>query len=191
MTLPVFFASPKDFRVWLKANGSKASELLAGFHKVATSKPCMTWSESVDEALCFGWIDGVRKRIDDASYSIRFTPRKKGSIWSAVNIAKVAKLFAEKRMTAAGEAAFKNRTKAKSGIYSHEQASVAQLKHDELLAFQKRSAAWEFFDAAPAGYRKQALHWVTSAKRDETRRSRLGQLIEVSGVWERLPQFAR
>ena len=121
MSLPLFFETPQGFRAWLSANGATAQELIVGFHKTATGTPCMTWSESVDEALCFGWIDGVRKRIDELSYSIRFTPRKQGSIWSAVNIAKVARMTADKRMTAGGNAAYAKRTEAKSAVYSHEQ----------------------------------------------------------------------
>ncbi|MET4579447.1 YdeI/OmpD-associated family protein [Ottowia thiooxydans] len=189
MASPLFFQTPKGFRVWLDANGATASELIVGFHKVATSTPCMTWSESVDEALCFGWIDGVRRRIDDLSYSIRFTPRKPGSIWSAVNIAKMARLEAEGRMTAAGAAAYAMRTEAKSAIYSHEQPSIAELLPGELADFQRSGAGWTFFEATPAGYRKRVLHWVTTAKKDQTRAGRLAQLMEACAQGARLPQF--
>ena len=189
MTAPVFFSTPLDFRAWLNANGATAPELIVGFHKVATNTPCMTWSESVDEALCFGWIDGVRKRIDDLSYCIRFTPRKPRSIWSAVNIAKVGRLQAEKRMTAAGAAAFEARTDARSAIYSHEQKLIAELRPDELAAFRRGRAAWDFFEATPAGYRKRVLHWVTTAKKDPTRSGRLFKLMEACARGERLSPF--
>ena len=149
----------------------------------------MTWSESVDEALCFGWIDGVRKRIDALSYSIRFTPRKPGSIWSAVNIAKVARLTADKRMTAAGNAAYARRTEAKSAIYSHEQDSAPELRPSELEEFQGNKDGWTFFVAQPAGYRKRVLHWITTAKREPTRSGRLAELLRESALGNRLSQF--
>jgi uncharacterized protein YdeI (YjbR/CyaY-like superfamily) len=188
MSNPLFFATPQTFRAWLSANGTAAEELIVGFHKIATGTPCMTWSESVDEALCFGWIDGVRKRIDDLTYSIRFTPRKRDSIWSAVNIAKVARLSAERRMTSAGAAAYAMRTEAKSAVYSHEQTSIAELRPDELEAFLRENTGWAFFQAQPAGYRKRVLR-ITTAKKDSTRSGRFAALLKACALTNRLPQF--
>jgi len=186
MAEPRFFATPAAFRTWLQKNAARCTELLVGFHKVGSGRRSMGWSESVDEALCFGWIDGVRRRIDDDTYSIRFTPRKPGSIWSAVNIAKVARLRAEGRMTPAGEEAFNRRQAHKSKVYSHEQAAPAELPAPQLRAFQRRRKAWQFFESAPAGYRKQMLHWVTSARKPETRTARFEQLLAASAAGERI-----
>ena len=182
----LFFPDPPAFRAWLQEHAAHADSLLVGFHRVATGRPTMSWSDSVDEALCFGWIDGRRNRIDDTSYTIRFTPRKPGSIWSLVNIAKVEALRAQGRMTAAGEQAFALRSLAKSGIYSHEQAAPAVLSPAELKTFQRHRAAWAWFESAPAGYRKQVLHWVTSAKRNATRAGRLAKLIAASADGQRI-----
>lgn len=146
----------------------------------------MSWSQSVDEALCFGWIDGVRKRIDDRSYQIRFTPRKQGSIWSAVNIAKFEKLREDGRMTNAGENAYAHRTEDKSVVYAYEQANTAELTASELEQFQRDETAWTFFSDCPPSYRKVVLHWVTTAKKPETRANRLAKLIESSASSKRL-----
>jgi len=186
MNRPVFFADAAAFRLWLEAQADSASELLVGFHKVDSGRPSMTWPESVDEALCFGWIDGVRRRIDESSYSIRFTPRKANSIWSAVNIAKVEALRAQHRMRPAGEAAFARRSAARSAVYSFEQATVAELSAEERLAFQRDIAAWTYFESAPLGYRKTVLHWVTTAKKATTRAERLARLIEACVEGRRL-----
>ena len=186
MTAPLFFNSPQAFRSWLELHAATASELLVGFHKVATDKPCMSWSESVDEALCFGWIDGKRKRIDEHSYCIRFTPRKKSSIWSQININKMENLRAQGRMTAAGELAFSYRTEHKSAIYAHEQETVASLSAEELQIFQSNTAAWSFFVATPPGYQKVLLHWICSAKKAETRLSRLAKLMQASEAGKRM-----
>ena len=186
MTAPLFFDSPEVFRLWLELHATTAKDLLVGFHKVSTQKPCMSWSESVDEALCYGWIDGKRKRIDEHSYSIRFTPRKKTSIWSQVNIDKMEKLRAQGRMTAAGELAFSYRTEHKSAIYAHEQETVASLSAEELQIFQSNTAAWTFFVATPPGYQKVLLHWICGAKKAETRLSRLAKLIEASAAGVKL-----
>ena len=190
MTSPVFFEDAQAFRAWLAAHAHEAGELLVGFHKVGTGKPCMSWSESVDQALCFGWIDGVRKRVDDATYTIRFTPRKAGSIWSAVNIDKVAKLRAQGLMTPAGEAAFARRSEERSRVYSHERTTDAELAPGDLARFQRHPAAWAYFAACPPGYRKRMLHVVTSAKRPETRAARLDRLIEACAEGRRLDQWA-
>lgn len=186
MASPRFFENAGAFRSWLKANGATAAELLVGFYKVDSGRPSMTWPESVDEALCFGWIDGVRKRIDEHAYSIRFTPRKPSSIWSAVNIAKFEQLSASGRMTPAGAAAFTHRTEAKSGVYAYEQAGTAALSTAEVRAFKRDKAAWKYFEATPPSYRKVILHWITSAKRDETRASRFATLVQACAAGKRL-----
>lgn len=186
MAAPRYFPSTKAFRAWLAKHGASEPVLLVGFRKVATGRPSMTWSESVDEALCFGWIDGVRKRVDDGNYTIRFSPRKPTSSWSAINIAKVAKLRAEGRMTAAGEAAYARRTDTKSSPYSYEQSISAVLTAPELRAFRRDKPAWKYFDAAPPSYRKVILHWITTAKKPETRAKRLSTLIAACAAGKRL-----
>ena len=138
----------------------------------------MTWPESVDEALCFGWIDGVRKRIDEYAYQIRFTPRKPTSIWSAINIAKYEKLSSEGRMTEAGTQAFAHRKDERSVVYAYEQDAIAELSPPELKQFQRDKAAWKFFEATPPSYRKVILHWITSARKSETRASRFEKLVD-------------
>ena len=183
---PTFFVEARAFRAWLEIHAASATELLVGFHKVSSSLPCMSWSESVDEALCFGWIDGRRKRIDEDSYSIRFTPRKASSIWSVVNIAKMDKLRAEGKMKPAGEAAFALRLETKSGIYAHERSDVPELAEGERERFQRDVAAWDYFQAAPPGYRKTILHWISKAKREETRSKRLEQLMQACVAGKRL-----
>lgn len=186
MSEPRFFKTPQDFRDWLTANAGTASQLLVGFYKVGSGHPSMTWPESVDEALCVGWIDGVRKRIDDASYTIRFTPRKTTSIWSAININKVKDLQQQGRITPAGKKAFSCRTEAKSRIYAFEQAESAELSAEELIAFKHEKAAWAYFEACPPGYKKQMLHRITTAKREETRAARLAKLVKACIMSERL-----
>jgi uncharacterized protein YdeI (YjbR/CyaY-like superfamily) len=183
---PTFFADALAFRRWLASNAAGATELLVGFHKVGSGKPCMRWSESVDEALCYGWIDGRRNRVDDATYTIRFTPRKAASIWSVVNIAKMDKLRAEGRLRPAGEAAFAQRSEAKSGVYAHERSDTSELCADELALFQRDAGAWDYFAAAPPGYRKTILHWITKAKKPETRAARLAQLMTACAAGMRL-----
>ncbi len=186
MPAPRFFATTSAFRDWLEANAASAPELLVGIHKVGSGRPSLSWSESVDEALCFGWIDGVRRRIDDESYSIRFTPRKPTSIWSAVNIAKFERLQAQGRMTAAGATAFSHRQAHRSVVYAYEQEHTAELLPQEVLEFKRTAAAWEFFQATPPGYRKVMLHWVTSAKQPATRAARLAKLIRACASGQRL-----
>jgi uncharacterized protein YdeI (YjbR/CyaY-like superfamily) len=165
----MFFSDASQFRAWLEAHAASAPELLVGYHKVGSGKPSMSWSESVDEALCFGWIDGVRRRVDDDTYTIRFTPRRPTSIWSAINIEKMAKLRAEGRMTPAGEQAFALRSEKKSVVYSHEQAETAELSAAERKQFKGHAQAWQFFEATPPSYKKRLRHWGTSAKKEETR----------------------
>jgi len=186
VTPPVFFATPAAFREWLVANAATATQLVVGFYKLGTGRPSLSWSQSVDEALCFGWIDGVRRRIDEEAYQIRFTPRKPGSIWSAVNMAKVAQLQAEGRMTPAGEQAFARREAARSQVYAYEQASVAELAPAELKTFQQQKAAWQYYETTPPGYRRVVLHWVTTAKKPQTRAARLAKLMAACAAGERL-----
>ena len=159
-----------------------------GFYKTGSGKPSVTWPESVDQALCFGWIDGIRKRIDDESYSIRFTPRKPTSTWSAVNIKRVEELTQQGLLTPAGLKAFEARKENRSGIYSYEQRS-ATLPPEYEKVLKKNKAAWTFFQARPASYRKAAVWWVVSAKQAATRLKRLDQLIDLSAHEQLIPQF--
>lgn len=173
---PTFFATPLALRKWLLRNHATAKELLVGFYKSGSGTPSITWPESVDEALCVGWIDGIRRRLDDERYTIRFTPRRPGSVWSAVNIKRVAELTAEGRMQPAGLAAFERRKENRSGIYSYEQRPVT-LPDPYASEFKKDEKAWAFFESQPAGYRRLATWWVVSAKKEETRFKRLAELI--------------
>lgn len=182
---PQFFATPAAFRAWLKKHHASATELLVGFYKRDSGKPSITWSESVDQALCFGWIDGVRKRIDDVSYTIRFTPRKAVSNWSAINIARVAELTKLGLMQPAGLRAFEQRREDKSAIYSYENAVRTLAPADE-KAFRANRKAWQFFNAQAPWYRRVCIYWVTSAKREETRARRLATLIEDSANGRRV-----
>jgi uncharacterized protein YdeI (YjbR/CyaY-like superfamily) len=168
---PIFFASAAELRAWLSAHHATADELLVGFHKRGTGKPSPTWSEAVDQALCFGWIDGVRKRVDEARYTIRFTPRRPGSIWSKINVAKVG--------------AFAAREDAKTGVYSFERARAAALSRAEATRLRAQPAAWAYFSDQPPSYRRAAYHWVISAKQDATRARRLATLIadSTAGRW--------
>lgn len=185
---PVFFATPEDFRAWLAQHGEHERELLVGFYKRRSRRPSITWPESVDEALCFGWIDGVRRTVDAEAYTIRFTPRRRGSNWSAINVGRVEALTAEGRMTLRGLAAFEARADRKTGVYSFE--SGPQPLEPALEArFRESSVAWDFFEGQPPGYRRLAAFWVQSAKREETRLRRLDALIECSSRGERLPQL--
>jgi uncharacterized protein YdeI (YjbR/CyaY-like superfamily) len=186
---PSFFTEPADFRAWLKENHESESELLVGFHKKATGRPSITWPEAVDEALCFGWIDGIRRSLGDESYTIRFTPRKPRSTWSAVNIERANELVAEGRMRPAGLAAFEARSDDRSAIYAYEQRHAAKLAPDEEREFHANERAWAFFEAQPPSYRKTALWWVVSAKRKETRTRRLRTLVEDSANGRRLRQL--
>jgi len=177
---PTFFATPAEFRAWFEANHASEKELLVGFYKRGSGTPSISWPESVDEALCFGWIDGVRKSIDEDAYTIRFTPRKPTSIWSAINVAKVAALEKLGRMTAAGRRAFEKRTPERTGVYSFERSAAAELNADEERALRANAKAASFFDAQPPGYRRTATHWVISAKRAETRKRRFEHLLSQS-----------
>lgn len=185
-----FFKTPGDFRKWLERHHETARELWVGYYKKDSGRQSITWPESVDEALCFGWIDGIRKSIDGVSYMTRFTPRRPRSIWSAVNIKRVEELAREGRMRPAGERAFAARTENRSGIYAYEQRQTELVEpYGEKL--RRNRAAWKFFEAQTASYRKAANWWVLSAKREETRLKRLETLIEDSAAGRTLKQFTR
>jgi len=186
----VFFRSPSDLRQWFEKHHTTAQELWVGYYKKSSGKPSITWPESVDQALCFGWIDGIRKSVDDISYAIRFTPRKLVSVWSAVNIKRAQALIEQGHMRPAGLKAFQARQENKSGIYSYEQRR-AQLEEPYNRLLKNNKAAWDFFQAQPPSYRKAASWWVTSAKKEETRLKRLEKLIEDSARGQTLPQMTR
>jgi uncharacterized protein YdeI (YjbR/CyaY-like superfamily) len=177
---PKFFPSPSDWRAWLEEHHEKHEELWVGFHKVGSGKPSITWPEAVDCALCFGWIDGVRKSLGETSYVIRFTPRRPKSIWSAVNVKRVAALSAQGLMRTKGTQAFELRTGKRSEIYAYEQRKGAQLTGAYGKQFRANKKAWKFFQAQPPWYRRTASWWVISAKKEETRVKRLDVLIEDS-----------
>ena len=178
---PTFFTKQSDFRKWLKKNHKKESELVVGFYKVGSGKPSMTWSQSVDEALCFGWIDGVRKSIDKESYQIRFTQRKPTSIWSAVNIKKIEELTRQGLMQPAGLASFDKRQEAKSKIYSHENKE-AKFSPAFEKKFKANKKAWAYFQSLAFSYKKTSTHWVMNAKQDATKLKRLNELISDSNA---------
>jgi uncharacterized protein YdeI (YjbR/CyaY-like superfamily) len=182
----MFFETPARFRQWLSKNHARTAQLWVGYYRKDSGRPSITWPESVDEALCFGWIDGIRKKVDDESYKVRFTPRRSKSIWSAVNIGRVAVLTREDRMRPAGIAAFARREESNSARYSFENRASAKLTADDQREFQRDSAAWEFFQRQPDGYRRLAAWWLISAKRPETRRRRLRRLIETSRARRRI-----
>ena len=183
---PRFFTTPDEFRAWLDENHESESEVVVGFYKKPTGRPSLTWTESVREALCFGWIDGVRRRIDEDSYSIRFTPRKRGSNWSVINVRHVEELTRAGRMQPAGIEAFEARTPEKTGVYTYENRHEAKLSPEHEEPFQANERAWEFFQAQPPGYRQTAIFWVVSAKREETRNRRLTTLIGDSAQQRRI-----
>ena len=184
------FKSGAEFRAWLAKHHASETELLVGYYKKETGKPSMTWPQSVDEALCYGWIDGIRRGVDAESYTIRFTPRKATSTWSAINIRRVQELIDEGRMRAAGLKAFAARKENRSGIYSYEQRKE-QLDEPYQGTLQRNRTAWTFYRAQPASYRRAANWWVVSAKQEATRLKRLAKLIELSAQGTRIPQFTR
>jgi len=190
-TKPTFFATPDEFRAWLGANHETATELLLGFYKKGTGKPSITWPDSVDQALCFGWIDGIRRSLGDEAYTIRFTPRKPRSTWSAVNIRRVEELTRLGLMRPAGLKAFAARTEDNSGIYSYEQREQARFTDEHEAQFRANEAAWAFFESRPRSYRQSAIRWVETAKREETRTRRLATLIEDSAVGRTIPPLTR
>ena len=172
-----FFKTQDDFREWLEINHEKVMELIVGFYKVKSGKPSMNWSQSVDQALCFGWIDGIRKSMDEESYSIRFTPRKNSSNWSEINIKKVEELTRAGLMKPAGMKAFSFRKESKSGIYSYENEAESFDYQDEKL-FRENEKAWEFFMKQTPSYRKAVVRWINSAVQEITRQSRLEKTIK-------------
>jgi uncharacterized protein YdeI (YjbR/CyaY-like superfamily) len=182
---PTFFATPDDFRRWLRKNHRTAQELWVGFHKKASGLPSITWPEAVDEALCFGWIDGVRKSVNADSYMNRFTPRRKTSSWSAVNTRRVAVLIRQRRMRAAGLKAFDARDAARTSRYSFERER-ARLDAPLAARFRANPTAWRFFESQPPGYQRTAIWFVMSAKQDVTRARRLERLIAESAAGRRI-----
>lgn len=180
-----FFATAEDFRRWLEEHHATAKELWVGYHKKGSGQPSVSYPESVDEALAFGWIDGVRKGLGPATYANRFTPRKPGSTWSAVNVRRVGELTAAGRMHPAGLAAFAARDPAKTELYSYERETAA-LDAEAERRFRADPAAWDFFQAQPPSYRRTVTWWVVSAKKVETRRRRLDKLIAASAAGRRL-----
>jgi uncharacterized protein YdeI (YjbR/CyaY-like superfamily) len=188
---PKFFSTPSQFRSWLQEHHGAFEELWVGFHKKDSGKPSITWPEAVDQALCFGWIDGVRRSLDSNSYVIRFTPRKPRSTWSAVNITRAKELAAQGLMSRAGLTAFARRSDEKSAIYSYEQRKSAKLADEQERNFRANRKAWNFFESQPPWYRRTAVYWVTSAKKEETQAKRLSTLIEYSERQKPIPPLAR
>jgi uncharacterized protein YdeI (YjbR/CyaY-like superfamily) len=187
---PIFFASAAKFRAWLQRNHAQHTEVIVGFHKKGTGQPTLTWSESVDEALCFGWIDGVRHSAGPDAYTIRFTPRKPSSNWSTVNVAKVRRLTELGKMQRAGIAAYERRTPQRTGVYSFEGPAV-ELDHEQEAEFRRYPDAWAWYQAQPPSYRRTAAHWVVSAKQQQTRERRLHTLISDSAVRQRIKPLRR
>jgi uncharacterized protein YdeI (YjbR/CyaY-like superfamily) len=180
------FASPAAWRAWLERHHDVDDAIILRLAKASAKKKHLTYPQALDEALCFGWIDGVSLRLDDDHYAVRFTPRKPGSIWSNVNLGHVERLRAAGKMTDAGERELAKRTDARTGVYSFEQARPTELDDERAARFRAARAAWAFFSSLPPGYRRQCAHWVMSAKRDETRDRRLAQLIADSAAKRRL-----
>jgi uncharacterized protein YdeI (YjbR/CyaY-like superfamily) len=188
---PVFFETPEQFGAWLEEHHETADELVVGFRKKGSGRPSITWPESVEQALRFGWIDGVRRGLDEDSYTIRFTPRRPNSNWSAVNVAKVEELEQRGLMAPAGLRAYEARTPERTGVYSFERQAAAVLPPELEQRLRSNRAAAEWFDGRPPGYRKTAIHWVVSAKREETRVRRLQQLIDCSAEGRAVPPLTR
>jgi uncharacterized protein YdeI (YjbR/CyaY-like superfamily) len=184
---PTYFSNDATFRRWLKANHESAPELLVGFWKKDSGKASIDWPQARDQALCFGWIDGVRRSLGEEAYTIRFTPRRKGSIWSKINVERFNALKADGQMTAAGERAYEE-NKHKSGLYAYEN-KLAKLSAEDEKLFRKNKKAWADWGQRPPGYRKVVLHWVTSAKKAETRAKRLAILIDSSAKGEKIPGY--
>ena len=190
MAEALFFASPEAFGRWLEANHESSAELLVGFWKKGSGRASMTWEESVEQALRFGWIDGVRRSLGDEAYTIRFTPRRRGSIWSAKNLRTMARLIEEGRMTPAGLAVYSARDESKTNRYSFERDDAA-LSPEQEKAFRRERKAWAFFESQPPSYRKPAIWWVVSAKKPETQAKRLAQLIADSAAGLRIAMLRR
>lgn len=186
---PTFFATPARFAAWLRRHHARERELLVGYYKKGSGKPSITWPESVAEALCVGWIDGVRRGLDEERYTIRFTPRTAKSTWSAVNVTMAERLIAEGRMLPAGLAAFQRRREAATAIYSYEQRATAELSAPHLTQLRAHRPARMYFDAQAPGYRHAVAHWISSAKQDATRERRLATLIACSAEGRKVPPF--
>jgi uncharacterized protein YdeI (YjbR/CyaY-like superfamily) len=189
MSAPVFFRTAAEFRRWLRKHHDTASEVMVGFYRKASGKGGITYAEALDEALCFGWIDGVRRKLDDDSYTNRFSPRRPRSNWSDVNIKRVGELMAEGRMAAPGKKAFAARDAAREAKYSYERR-ITELDPESRREFRRRPTAWKFFEAQPPSYRRLICNYVMSAKKDETRRRRLDRVVAVSGALKRLNLLA-
>jgi uncharacterized protein YdeI (YjbR/CyaY-like superfamily) len=188
---PLFFETLEQFAAWLEQHHESAGELWVGFYKKASGRPSMDWQGAVEQALRFGWIDGLRRSVDGESYVQRFTPRRPGSNWSLVNVATVERLKAEGVMAPAGLRAYEARREDRTGVYSSERGEAAVLPEEFERRFRAVKAAWKWFSARPPGYRRTATHWVVSAKREETRLRRLQQLIECSAKGRAVPPLAR
>ncbi len=188
--MPRFFATPAEFRKWLERYHATERELIVGFYRKGSGRPSITWPESVEQALCFGWIDGVRRKIDAESYTIRFTPRKPTSIWSNINTRTMERLIAEGLAAAAGLTAYQARDAKKTGIYAFERAE-SRLTSEQERSFRKNAKAWKFFEAMPPWYRRTATHWVVSAKQETTRARRLEMLIVCSAKGLKIPTLRR
>jgi uncharacterized protein YdeI (YjbR/CyaY-like superfamily) len=188
---PTFFATPAELRDWLERHHQRETELLVGLYKKGSGKPSITWPELVDEALCFGWIDGVRRSLGDDAYTIRLTPRQRRSFWSNVNIRRAGELIELGRMRPAGLATFEARTGERSGVYSFENKDRAVFGEGAAAQFQADAAAWAFFQSQPTWYRRAATWWVISAKKEETRVRRLATLIEDSSAGRTLRGLTR
>lgn len=186
MIKPLFFRNPTELRKWFNQNHNKSDELLVGYYKKNSGHPSVTWEESVDEALCFGWIDSIRKSLGDLSYTIRFTPRRNGSTWSTKNINRVEYLIKLKLMQPAGLDAYKRRKKEKSGIYSFEQR-IIKLDEQYETILKSNKKAWKYFQEQVQSYRKPAIHWIMSARQEQTRLKRLETLIKCSEAGEVIP----
>jgi len=190
METATFFTDPESFRSWLGAHHDKTDELWVGYYKKATKTPSITWPESVDEALCYGWIDGLRRRIDEKSYMIRFTPRRKNSHWSKINLAKIVALMAEGRLQPPGKAIYEKRNLANIARTAYERKEI-RLKPEFEKQFQINQKAWDYFSKRTAPYRKQCTWWIMSAKRESTRIKRLNILIDCSEKELAIPQLRR
>jgi uncharacterized protein YdeI (YjbR/CyaY-like superfamily) len=188
--MPQFFPTPKHFRDWLHEHHASERELIVGFYRKGSSMPSITWPESVEEALCYGWIDGVRHKLDDDSYTIRFSPRKTTSIWSKINLATIERLIAAGRIVPAGLKVYEARDKARTSLYSFER-EASTLTPGEEKRFRKNAKAWNFFASQVPSYKKPAIWWVVSAKQEATREKRLTTLIDCSAKRLKIPQLRR
>jgi uncharacterized protein YdeI (YjbR/CyaY-like superfamily) len=187
----VFFSSAADLRAWFEKHHDGEPELILGYWKKGTGKPTVTHPQAIEQALCFGWIDSIGRRIDEERYQVRFTPRRKGSVWSAVNVAAVARLTEQGLMHPAGLRAFEGRRPDRTATYSYEQPADAVLEPAQEARLKDDPPAWEWFSAQSPSYRRAAVHWVTSAKRPETRERRLSQLIADSAAGRRVPPLVQ